>query len=369
MYMPFEDSNLAHLFQPYLPHYTPEPRWADQAQAASHVLQTLDSDQDPEKKAQGHLQMAIMHHVGYDVAPDQKEMLSHLGKASKHSQVAKSIFRQVHTALEVPFKDGIREDEDEDDYWRASFALTKPDKWLDGVYWEDQDGEDRTEDIRVRRLDQSERSRALTLSRAIESESSGSKLMRGCRDGQLEAATEIARGRLDFSPSNSMPNALHWLVMFDPKAATEMLQAIARSMTAARLYSRLNFLDCPNDQCLGMNVFLPHRCLRLQGTPLHWAIQAGYTGVLRVLLDLGSDLDSPTQHTTSNFVDGSTSHYPSLTPLDLAVSCRHAQIAELLLARGCKVEGQDESWKHSPMHMVRRDRVPFERYIAHGPHY
>ena len=43
-----------------------------------------------------------------------------------------------------------------------------------------------------------------------------------------------------------------------------------------------------------MTVLLPHRCLELRGTPLHWAIMAGYEDLVKAFLHLGADVNKRT---------------------------------------------------------------------------
>ncbi|KAF4453765.1 hypothetical protein F53441_3591 [Fusarium austroafricanum] len=92
------------------------------------------TEDDPERKAQAHIQMAIMHQVGYGVTLGSAEALSHLEAASMNNKVALAIFNQVYAAL----KPG----QQETDTSKAHIMYRNFDVFYDGVAWREASGKE-----------------------------------------------------------------------------------------------------------------------------------------------------------------------------------------------------------------------------------
>ena len=74
-------------------------------------------------------------------------------------------------------------------------------------------------------------------------------------------------------------------------------------------------------------------------TPLHWAVQHGYTSTVEILIGRGENVNGTTRHGD--------------TPLHLAAWWGHAAVAELLLAKAADVNARDEEG-FTPLHRAAR---------------
>ncbi|KAH7110736.1 hypothetical protein EDB81DRAFT_370132 [Dactylonectria macrodidyma] len=342
-----------------------QPPWDSQCAAANYIQHAIETETDEEKKAQAHLQLSIMYQIGYGVAPDSLEALSLLEAASQHNQVAKAIHRRLRVAL-------MPESEEQHDNTEVAnhTTCTNPYIFLDGIL------ETRSNEggqlltfgpISV----QSFKAMSILVNRGrYKTFELAEAFADACKKGYFDAAKLLATQCRDFyTIKTTQPNPLHWLIMFSPEEAVDLLKALLYAPTEPEknylLKSIQYFLPFQPE----MSVFLPHRCLELRGTPLHWATAAGYQGLVRALLALGADANTRTQWRRTSHQDGYQEHHPSLSPLDIASAYHYPDIVELLLDHGSEVYGGDSHWSLSPMHMLGYHMLPFARYVAHGQHY
>ncbi|KAJ3539275.1 hypothetical protein NM208_g5557 [Fusarium decemcellulare] len=342
-----------------------QPPWYNQCEAAKLIEEAISTEQDPEPKAQAHLQMAIMCQVGYGVAPDSLEALNHLEAAAKNNEVARAIFNPVHAALN-PGKQ-------EKDYTESHITYKNPAIFLDSLAWRgDSIGvDDQFVTLGPISVDSFRKFEILVKKGRYTSSELCEALTAACRDGHLDAAVILARHCTDFSSINSkIPNPLHWLIMFSQEEASKLLRILISSsenrVKENRLEAVRSLLASEHEQ---LTVLLPHRCMELRGTPLHWAVTAGYTDLVADFLRLGADVNGRDQWRKTAHEDGHIEHTPSLSPLDLAVAGHHPRIVELLLDHGSEIHGGDWHWSHSPFHMIGYSMFPFGRYVAHGQNY
>ncbi|KAG5660855.1 hypothetical protein KAF25_002498 [Fusarium avenaceum] len=341
-----------------------QPPWYNQYEAAKAIQDAIDTESDPKKEAQAHLQMAIMCHVGYGVAPDSPKALKHLEAASKKNEVARAIFNRVCATLQPDRQNGH--------FIENCIPYRNPVILLDSLIWRDssEEGNDfltlgpisvdsfRKFEILVKkgRYDSGELAQAFTAA---------------CRDGHLEAAMVLAKHCADLSAvDDQIPNYLHWLIMFNEREACDLLKLISTSSNggtdAIKLDGIQRLLATEHEN---LTVMLPHRCVELRGTPVHWAVTAGYCDLVADFLCLGADVNLRTKWRKTPHQDGFTEHVPSLSPLDLAVAGHHHMIVELLLDNGSETYGGDWHWSLSPFHMIGYNIFPFGKYVTHGAKY
>ncbi|OIW24412.1 kinase-like protein [Coniochaeta ligniaria NRRL 30616] len=332
--------------------------WENQCEAADHIQRAVEAERDPERKAQARLQLAIMYHLGYGLAPDSSEALRQL-KAATHNKVAQEIFEQVRAAIE-PDEQGHKEQVpvcSVHDVQRQSES-------------ENEDlQEDKTLDLGSINVASFDIFAILLRRGRYEPHEMTEALTAACRDAHLDAAMLLARHCTDLSTMNrNIPNPLHWLIMFRPGEATKMLQLIvtgpAGSDEVARLKEIRSLLAAAPAQ---VTVLLPHRCMELHGTPLHWAVTAGFIDLVEAFICLGADVNTRFQSQKSVHDGPEEWHNPSLSPLDIAAHLHFPQIVNLLLDHGSEVYGGDWYWSHSPLHMLGYMTLPFARYVGHGP--
>ncbi|KAI1399456.1 hypothetical protein F4819DRAFT_488563 [Hypoxylon fuscum] len=345
-----------------------QPPWYSQCEAANFFQRAVDIEQDPERKAQARLQLALMYQIGYGLAQDSSKALYHLEAASKNNKVALAIFRQSRKASSP--------DEQEREHAAASqeqhVTYKDPAILYDGLLWrserDDSNPTDRFLDLGQISVPSISILAILVKRGRYEPHILSEALTAACRDGHLDAAMLFAEHCTDFSAINTrLPNPLHWLIMFSPREATSLLHTLVSGSDMSdndrRLKAVRSLMASDHE---GTTILLPHRCMELRGTPLHWAVIAGYTNLVAAFIRIGADVNVRNVWKINDSGDGRREHYPSLSPLDLAVACHFPQIVALLINHGGETYGGDWYWSHSPFHMVGYDTFPFGRHVAHG---
>ncbi|KAF4975868.1 hypothetical protein FZEAL_7401 [Fusarium zealandicum] len=349
-----------------------QPPWYNQCQAADFIQQALETEEKPEDQAEAHLQMAIMRQVGYGVAPDRDQVLFHLKAASANNKVARAILPQVRKAFRS--KD---HQEYDDAVSSPEIHVTYKDPL---IYLENLLERGETETTNCGSTDDLPFSLGTIYEASLKvfsvlirkgrysAERLCTALTDACRDGHLNAAMLIAKHCTDLSVvGKKLPNPLHWLIMFSSDDTGKLLQALVSGHDGSNVNSRLKALrSMMASEHEQVSVILPHRCIKLRGTPLHWAVTAGYIDLVAAFIRLGADVNVRNGHHMHEQEDGYVDYYPSLTPLDVAVACHQPKIVQLLLDHGSEVYRGDWHWKFSPFHMIAFDSFPFGRYIAHG---
>ncbi|KAG9502169.1 hypothetical protein J7337_004994 [Fusarium musae] len=323
------------------------------------------TENDPERRSQAHLQMAMMSQVGYGVTPDSLEALSHLQEAAKSNKVAQAILNPVRAAL--------KPDQMDTDVPTSPIIYRNLDVFHDGVAWREAGSKEADQFINLGPIsvESFKKLEILVKKGRFQSKELCEALTAACRDGNLDAAILLARQCDDLSHMDSnMPNALHWLVLFSQAEALSLLEIMVsgpeQTIKEDRMKVIRSLLAAEHGQ---LNVLLPHRCMELRGNPLHWAVIAGYTKLAAEYLNLGADVNKRNEWRKTSHEDGYTEHIPSLSPLDLAVAGHYPDMVKLLIGHGSETYGGDWHWTHSPFHMIGCNMIPFGRYVAHGQSY
>ncbi|KAL2673769.1 hypothetical protein Neosp_012213 [[Neocosmospora] mangrovei] len=341
-----------------------QPPWENQCAAFEFLQHAIETENDEDRRAQAHLQLAIMHLIGYGVADDSSKALQHLELASENNEVASAILRRVRAALEP---DQDQEDETEEE--SAHITYRNPDMFLDGAIERSGKADEQFLTLGPIKIQSFEIfSRLVKKGKKYEPPELSDAFTDACRDGHLDAAMLLAQHCTDiYTIDTEKPNPFHWLIMFGQEEAIKVLETVASSQTKEtekkfHLKAIRSLLKAEHD----MTVLLPHRCLELRGTPLHWAIMAGYKDLVEAYLRLGADVNKRTNSRTTQHQDGYREHYPSFSPLDVAAACHFPEIVKLLLDHESEVSGGDFHWSFSPFHMLGYHTFPFARYMSHG---
>ncbi|KAI8676083.1 Protein kinase domain-containing protein [Fusarium sp. Ph1] len=342
-----------------------QPPWENQCEAFKFLQHAIKTEKDEERRAQAYLQLAIMYLIGYGVADDSSKALRHLELASKHNEVARAIYGRVRSALEP-------DQEHEADDEPTHITYRNPDMFLEGII--ERSGKADEEYLTLGPIYiQSFQvlSRLVKKGMKYKPHELSDAFTDACRDGHLDAAMLLAQYCTDISTiDKTKPNPFHWLIMFSPEEAIKIFKTAVSSPTnetdkKSHLEAIRSLLDAEHDD----TVLLPHRCLELRGTPLHWAIMAGYKGLVEAFLSHGADVNRRNAPRRTEHQDGWKVDHPCLSPLDVAGACHSPQMVQLLLSHGAKVHGGDFTWSFSPLHMLGFHTVPFARYMHHGKHY
>lgn len=223
----------------------------------------MDAERDPEGNAQARLQLAIMYHMGYGLAPNSSEALRQLKAATHNNKIARAILGQVRAALEP---DGQGQEEET--------PCSPHDVLHQRVIKDDDVHQDKTLDLGNINVASFDIFAILVRRGRYEPQEMMEALTAACRDAHLEAAMLLARHCTDLSSFNTnIPNPLHWLIMFSPGEATKLLQLIVSGPPGSDEVARLKETRCLLAAApMQVTVLLPHRCMELHGTPLHWYV-------------------------------------------------------------------------------------------------
>ncbi|KAK4220388.1 hypothetical protein QBC37DRAFT_408480 [Rhypophila decipiens] len=345
-----------------------QPPWQNQCEAAEALQRAIGNEKDPEEKAQAHLQLAIMHHIGYGVAPDRSQVLHHLEQAAHGNEVARSIWTAVSDSLgpeqmgqtrpAVPTHTAVCKDP----------MIFSDDTIIRGVQDDDSGSGSSLYTVGPISVGSITTFRILVNRGRYEASEICEALTVACRDGNVEAAVILARHCSDFSSLKAdVPNPLHWLVTLTQEGAMEVLRALVEGKEGCNRVDRLNALRPMLASGLdSLTVFLPPRCVELRGTPLHWAATCGYAELVSEFIKLDANVNTRTKWRRESHALPNVDHEPGLSPLDCAAALHHSQIVKILLEHGAESYGGDWYWSHSPFHMLGFKAFPFARYVAHG---
>lgn len=351
------------------------PPWNIQGHVANDLKKASTAGQTPERKAYAHLQLSIMYMIGYGVFPHAVFSFAHLVEASSTNSIARSILRGFLPAFEADVKQP--ESTFLSDLWMFEGRLGSRyvcDLITSGHALLAKDESDGSEDDWVvvgLQFGPIEVSSFGTLRAGLHVGSYSQQevfdgFVEACKQGNLTGATTFAYACADFGPFETpRPNPLHWLIKFKSSDACSILQTVLSGPDGDNMSRRDGCLKMLASQS-GNRLILPERSLEVFGTPLHWAVAAGYEELVTAYINLGADINARLEGPVSRFGEQSLMRYPSFSPLDLAVAYHHHRITKLLLDSGSQTYGGDGQWMHSAFHTIGIDLVPFARYVAHG---
>lgn len=175
-------------------------------------------------------------------------------------------------------------------------------------------------------------------------------------------AAEFLLDYNDYQCDSRGVTPLHWLFMFNSSDAKELAEFIALGRHAVRhmdnLDTRLRVDARPGYDALGRRMQLVEPVgfeefgLKLEGTPLMWAVRVGCLHAVRILLELGADPDL---------------EYGTLgaRALDLAVGFHYPEITKLLLEHGASFKNS-AGW--TALHHIPRvtGNTSIARQVIHG---
>ncbi|KAK0707025.1 hypothetical protein B0T26DRAFT_680607 [Lasiosphaeria miniovina] len=347
-----------------------QPPWYNQCEAATLIERELETETSPERKAQAHLQLALMFQIGYGIAPDSLGALRHL-EAARENKVARAIFSRVRTALQLD------EQGQEQTAPGAVDDVTcrNPAIFLGSALWRSEpentnNSEDQTLNLGPISVASFRVLEILVKRGRFEPHELSEALTMACRDGLLDVAMLLAKHCTALSAINTdIPNLLHWLIMFNPDEAAELLRHLVSGPDGAdqgdRLQGMRSLLASGHDQT---TVLLPHRCMELYGTPLHWAVTAGYADIVTAFVSLGADVNARTQWMQTDQEEPDWSHTGHRT-LQFARYMAHGrghraalqETIDVLVLRGLDINAVD-SLGQTPLFVAVKN-IDLEPYI------
>lgn len=192
-----------------------------------------------------------------------------------------------------------------------------------------------------------------------------------CKHGQFETARLLAAWCPEFIVNEAEPCPLHWLIMFRPCEAAEMLEALIQGpSTVCETHEGpcrklFDYMPSAGDGTF----YFPEHCLDLFGAPLHWAVRARNAALVKNLLAYGAEPNTRWRGRKHYFGDVPRPQIPWTSPLDLAVQYHLSEVADILLSHDAAFVGGAFEEEHCSLHMIGQYCLPLSRYIIHGDSY
>ncbi|KAL8693855.1 MAG: hypothetical protein Q9218_001411 [Villophora microphyllina] len=328
------------------------------------------------------LQLALCYHVGYGVKPDMKDMLHYLTMSLEGQSVTRAIYKRVILAL-APSSDRFNIESNfqtqldlilntrttRETYFAERVRMYQLNSLIDCKIQLNQDKQLGGFNL----INIISFHDATTLcdslhNRAYSEEELSAALALACRQGRLYAAIELCRYLGTFLGEPGAPTPLHWMIMFGAQEAVELIQSLVQGSSKKQPGPCEHLLDSAPSAGEGL-CYLADHCLELFGTPLHWAVRTRNLNLVRMLCNLGANVNVRWRPPPPIHADVQKPTLPHLSPLDVAVQFHLPEIAETLLDFGAQWLGTSLEESHTPLHCIGLACPPFSRHILHGDDY
>lgn len=193
-------------------------------------------------------------------------------------------------------------------------------------------------------------------------------LLAACRCGQFPAAMSLLSKCRKYHGSTTQPTPLHWLIMFNESEVSQLARILVSGESISSSESKRVCDDLLNTMPKS-TVNFPEHCLELLGSPLHWAVRVRHLPLIRILIELGADVNLRWKAPRFLSSEPAMGRVPNYSPLDLAVVFHIPDAVDILLRAGASVVSTcDDSYRCSPLHLLGRPILPFTYDILHGKH-
>ena len=357
-----------------------DPPWEIQLEVAklfSYQLRSKQSQQRPHY-FDACLQLALCYHLGYGVQPDLHSMCHYLTLSLKGHNVTRAIYKQVVLAL------GPTESGDVDRHFqteldhelelqtnRETYFSTRV--WMYQRFGFNQNVPDGLGNLRQNILslmdllsvDDIPRLSTSLRDHLHNDEEVSVALTLACKHGNASAAIKLSEFCDTFVVKPEAPTPLHWLIMFNAQEIEHVAKALVQGAPPEQNGPCKGLLDWTPTAGDGIFFFAEH-CLELFGTPLHWAVRARYLGLVRLLCNMGSNVNARWSTSAQVNTDVQRPRLPYLSPLDIAVQFHMPEVIKALVGFGAEWIGTSLAESHTAFHCVGLACLPFSRYIIHG---
>lgn len=135
--------------------------------------------------------------------------------------------------------------------------------------------------------------------------------------------------------SDTEEPTLHWLIMFDPEEAANVVSALVLGPSGYSTRPCKKVIDAVPPAESGI-FFFPKHCVELFGTPLHWAVRVQNIRLVELLINLGANIN--VRWSGYNRFDSGVSapSLPNTSPFDIAVAFHLPEIVEILPDNGAE---------------------------------
>ena len=350
------------------------PPWGVQTDIVDRLKLDTTYERDPIKRAEASLQFSVCHRLGFGIEPDLVKSMQHLAEAFSYNPIARSIFSRVRQANEEAAK---------------TISHIPPPMDLD----HDIDNL-RSEEYFVRRFQVHQKATKARLTSKLGSFTSSPLLSAGvagdvealekllisedlshallseailssCKCGQYGTLRSLLSKCYVYEGSAMEHTPLHWLIMFKEPELSQLTQMLVNGESEA-ISSRNGICSKMLGSMPTSIASFPEHCMELFGSPLHWAVRVRHLPLVRILIDLGADVNLRWKAPQQLSSDPTTTHIPNYSPLDLATAFHIPEIVDALLAAGAHTEYTGHGYQYSALHMIGQPAFPFAHDILHG---
>ncbi|KAI1495536.1 ankyrin repeat-containing domain protein [Biscogniauxia marginata] len=334
--------------------------WNTQRDMATQIMKSLEFV-DGAELAQFNLQLAVMYHIGYGLEFNDNLALKHLHEAYKENIISDTLFIPVSRALATQNEASSHSPLADDQERLSKSNQYLPQRPIHGNMMNMRPSPVIQEPEILQRC--REGLEELSIREPYDQKALLFNLTTAYQRGDFDTAISLASSCLDFSNEIETPNPLHWLVNFNHPQVEALLSIMSRNGHG----ESPNNLREPLAQSSGPPLYIPHLCMQLIGTPLHWAVRTGNVELVSILISYGADINLRWQSRAPLSSEPPLGKYqPSFSPLDVSVAYHLSEIADILLSHGSETFGGDRDWDYSVFHMMGLQTIPFSRLVLHG---
>ncbi|KAI1082002.1 ankyrin [Whalleya microplaca] len=320
--------------------------WDLQCRNFNYLMKSVSLNSDTPRKPEYYnncLHIAFSYKVGYGIEADNESVVKYMNMSAEKNEVAKALYYRIASSISG----------------QSVHISTRT--YEDTQLVEYENGESYFK-MRIILHQQKQNSPSLA-SRTFgnDSASVSKALCLACRMGNAKEARNLLKQCSSFVVDPSQPTPVHWLIMFNDQEARELGASLVGFQGERPGPCRGCLNICP-PTTFQDSLFLEH-CLRLRGSPLHWAVEARNSSLVKLLLELGAD---------KNIVWGDPARTTAeesrhiMSPLDVAVELHLYEIVEILLDSGVEVSHTEDTVFRSSLHCISLYGIPFARQVIHG---
>ncbi|OCL01651.1 ankyrin [Glonium stellatum] len=338
---------------------TSSPPWLVQCDIVDKLKMDVKHERDSAKHSEASLQFSICYRLGFGIEPNLEKMLLHLSDAAKDNVTARSVLARVLLANEEAAT-SIRLDISPLD------AVDRQlDKNLDPAIATKARPESRSTLVHAATIGADSELESLLAKENIGQEILSDALVAACKYGHFQSALLLLSKCQAYRSPSTQPTPLHWLIMFDESQVAHLAKILVHG-PPGESPNRNGICGKLLDAVPESTVNFPEQCMDLLGSPLHWAVRIRHLPLVRILIELGADVNLRWKARRELDTEPSTTRLPSYSPLDLAVAFHCSDVVDALLRSGATLSGGAFGHEYTALHLIGQAVFPFTYDVMHG---
>lgn len=335
-------------------------------------------ERDTVKHAEASLHFSICYRLGFGVEPNLEKMLLYLSDAAKDNVIAQSVLARVLLAnKEVATPMGLdisplntvdrQLDENLDAAVYFSRRIQVRQRLLSAEIAAKARPEARSALVSAATTGADSKLESLLTEENIGEEILSDALVAACKYGHFQSALLLLSKCQAYHGPSTQPTPLHWLIIFGEPQVAHLAKSLVHGPLGESL-NRKGICGKLLDAIPESTVNFPEQCMDLLGSALHWAVRIRHLPLVRVLIELGADVNLRWKARRQLSSEPATTRLPNYSPLDLAVAFHCSDVVDVLLRSGANLSGGTFDYKYTALHLIGQAVFPFAYDIMHGRH-